>query len=121
MGKVIDKIYEHLENGKTIGAVATLDDEDLSADHLIAASVTNWGAYALIASALLVRAFDSKDRNWIKHCLPTEEAETKLLHRCVEAGCRDGVSGENEATVDGMPLERSMECLRKIRKIALGQ
>jgi len=121
MGKVIDKIHEHLEDGEKIGAVATLDDEGLSADYLIAASVTNWGAYGLIAAALLVQASDSKDRNWIKHCLPTEEAETKLLHRCVKAGSRDGVSGENEATIDGMPLERSMECLRKIRKIALGQ
>jgi hypothetical protein len=120
MGKVIDKIHEHIKDGEKIGAVATLDDKDLSADHLIAASVSNWGAYALIAAAVLVRASDSKDRNWIKHCLPTEEAETKLLHRCVEAGCRDGVSGENEATVDGMPLERSMECLREIRKIARG-
>lgn len=121
MGKVIDKIHEHIHDGEKIGAEATLDGKDLSADHLIAASVSNWGAYALIAAAVLVRAHDSKDRNWIKHCLPTEETETKLLHRCVAAGCRDGVSGKNEATVDGMPLERSMECLQKIRKIALGK
>jgi hypothetical protein len=34
-------------------------------------------------------------------------------------GCRDGVSGKREATVDGMPLETSMQCLRDIRDAAL--
>ena len=42
-----------------------------------------------------------------------------LLERCVAKGCRDGVSGKVEATVDGMPLETSMECLRAIRQASL--
>jgi len=125
MGKVIDKIHKHIPDGEKIGAV-------MAADHLIAASVSNWGGYALIAAAALVAAADrcgdndgggSADdnrRQWIDKCLPTEESETQLLHRCVAAGCRDGVSGKMEATVDGMPLERSMQCLREIRKAALG-
>ena len=121
MGKVKDKVYEHIRDGGKIGAVDKLDGKNLTADYLIAASVSNWGAYALIAATALVRAHDAKDRQWIKRVLPTEESETALLHRCVAAGCRDGVSGEKEATVDGMPLERSMECLRDIRKIALGK
>jgi len=122
MGKVIDKIREHITDGNRIGAV-------MAADHLIAASVSNWGGYALIAAAALVRCGDDDDviaennstegrTNWIDECLPTEESETRLLHRCVAAGCRDGVSGKMEATVDGMPLDRSMECLRDIRKAA---
>jgi len=125
MGKVIDKIYEHIPDGNKIGAV-------MAADHLIAASVSNWGGYALIAAAALVAAEDRDDndgtdtnskgrRKWIDKCMPTETSETRLLHRCVAAGCRDGVSGKMEATVDGMPLERSMECLREIRKAALGE
>ncbi|KAL7532595.1 hypothetical protein ACHAXR_004725 [Thalassiosira sp. AJA248-18] len=127
MGKVIDKIHEHIPDGRKIGAV-------VGADHLIAASVSNWGGYALIAAAALVRCNDDGDndgtasghdttdgrRKWVDECLPTEAAETELLHRCVAAGCRDGVSGKTEATVDGMPLERSMECLREIRSAALG-
>ena len=120
MGKVMDKVYEHIRDGKKIGAVNTLDGKNLAADSLIAASVSNWGAYALIAAAALVRAHDVKDWSYIKRCLPTEKSEKALMYRCVAAGCRDGVSGKKEATVDGMPLEKSMECLREIRKIALG-
>jgi len=123
MGKVIDKIYKHIPNGEKIGCVTP-------ADHLIAASVSNWGAYALIAAAAVVRFHDidvkfgspgssDEKKEWIDTVLPSEEAETQLLHRCVAAGCRDGVSGKLEATIDGMPLERSMECLREIRKAAL--
>ena len=124
MGKVIDKIHEHIPDGNKIGAVVE------GADHLIAASVSNWGGYALIAAAALVRCHDDDNKKddsvagrqkWVDKCLPTEDMETQLLHRCVAAGCRDGVSGKMEATVDGMPLERSMECLRDIRSAALGE
>jgi len=120
MGKVIDKIRKYIPDGDKIGAVTP-------ADRLIAASVSNWGAYALIAAAAVVRFHDSNNssyndkKEWIDKVLPTEEAETELIHRCVAAGCRDGVSGKMEATVDGMPLERSMGCLRDIRKAALGE
>ena len=99
MGKVIDKIHKHIPDGDKIGAV-------MAADHLVAASVSNWGGYALIAAAALVRFNDESYANdstenrsrWIGKCLPTEESETRLLHRCVAAGCRDGVSGKMEAT-----------------------
>jgi len=116
MGKVIDEIREHIPDGNRIGAV-------VAADHLIAASVSNWGGYALIAAAALVAADADRDDNddaakhmeaekkWIDECLPTEESETWLLQRCMAAGCRDGVTRKIEAAVDGMPLERSMECL----------
>ena len=56
---------------------------------------------------------------WINKCVPTEQEEVALLERCVAKGCRDGVSGKVEATVDGMPLETSMECLRAIRQASL--
>ena len=117
MGKVIEKIHEYIPDGDKSGAV-------MPANHLIAASVSNWGAYALIAAMLLIWSHDESNsmrrKAWVIKCLPTEEAETQLLHRCVAAGCRDGVSGKMEATVDGMPLERSMKCLREIREAALG-
>jgi len=122
MGKVLGKIHEHIPNGKLIGAVT-------EADHLIAASVSNWGGYALAAAAALVRCSDELDGSdddekearakWVERCVPTEGGEVKLLERCVAAGCRDGVSGKMEATVDGMPLETSMKCLRDIREAAL--
>eukprot|EP00567_Pseudictyota_dubia_P008782 CAMPEP_0197453448 /NCGR_PEP_ID=MMETSP1175-20131217/34955_1 /TAXON_ID=1003142 /ORGANISM="Triceratium dubium, Strain CCMP147" /LENGTH=351 /DNA_ID=CAMNT_0042986733 /DNA_START=66 /DNA_END=1121 /DNA_ORIENTATION=+ len=126
MGKVLDTIRTNpkIKNGSKIAAVTP-------ADYLIAASVSNWGGYALAASAAVVRAddtFRSQDssvcykemlKRWIEACVPQKEDEISLLNRCVQAGCRDGVSGKLEATVDGMPLEKSLECLQHIRVAAL--
>ena len=121
MGKVLDSIKDNIPNGEKIACV-------MSADRLIAASVSNWGGYALAAGAALVRAKKEsksvddlayKIEEWIGKCLPTEQEEVALLQRCVDVGCRDGVSGMVESTVDGMPLATSMQALRDIRKAAL--
>jgi hypothetical protein len=58
-------------------------------------------------------------QKWVDRCLPTKEDEIALLDRCVAVGCRDGVSGKVESTVDGMPLETSLQCLEDIRKAVL--
>jgi hypothetical protein len=114
MGKVISTIQEKIPKGDEIGCV-------IAADHLIAASVSNWGGYALAAGAALARSTTTQDvPGWLEKCLPSEQEEIDLLNRCVAAGCRDGVSGKMEATVDGMPLETSLQCLRDIRAVALG-
>ena len=115
MGKVIDKIRTNpkIPNGNLIGAVT-------SADYLIAASVSNWGGYALAAACALVKSDMQDDEgeqnliNWVGKCVPTTQHEIDLLDRCVNAGCRDGVSGKMESTVDGMPLQTSLDCLQKI-------
>lgn len=121
MGKVIENIRNNpkIMNGDKIGCV-------VAADYLIAASVSNWGGYALSAAAALahVGEVDDEDKSvstkkWIKRCLPSEAEEISLLDRCVIAGCRDGVSGKMERTVDGMPLETSLACLRDIREASL--
>lgn len=127
MGKVIQQIISNpkISNGNEIGCV-------VAADHLIAASVSNWGGYALAAGAALVRAekeylrdttqklLSDHAKEWVEKCVPSEEEEVALLQRCVEKGCRDGVSGKVEATVDGMPLETSLKCLRDIRQAVQG-
>ena len=117
MGKVLDQIKKYIPGGSNIGC-------SISADCLIASSVSNWGGYALAAGAAIMRAVNSEEeftqksvKEWVTKCLPTEEQEISLLKRCVDKGCRDGVSGKVEATVDGMPLERSLQCLRDIRNI----
>jgi D-glutamate cyclase len=111
MGKVIDAIRGKIPLGDRIGCV-------IAADHLVAASVSNWGGYALAAGAAIVRSSETSDE-WVAQCLPTVEEEIALLDRCVSVGCRDGVSGLVEATVDGMPLEMSLQCLRDITEAAL--
>eukprot|EP00529_Nitzschia_sp_RCC80_P031096 CAMPEP_0113492914 /NCGR_PEP_ID=MMETSP0014_2-20120614/28322_1 /TAXON_ID=2857 /ORGANISM="Nitzschia sp." /LENGTH=369 /DNA_ID=CAMNT_0000386761 /DNA_START=71 /DNA_END=1180 /DNA_ORIENTATION=+ /assembly_acc=CAM_ASM_000159 len=137
MGKVIQRILDNpqIQNGSKIGCV-------IPADHLVAASVSNWGGYALAVGAAAVHAqrrlksqskavgdtSDSDDdyssvtkmtKEWILRCIPTQEEEREFLQRCVDAGCRDGVSGKMEATVDGMPLETSLQCLQDLREAAL--
>jgi hypothetical protein len=121
MGKVFAQIKAHIPSGDKIGCI-------IAAHHLVAASVSNWGAYAVAAGAAVMRAAQestSKDdlhqkvAEWISKCLPTEQDEVNLLNRCVAKGCRDGVSGKVEATVDGMPLETSLQCLRDLRDAAL--
>lgn len=114
MGKVFDKIVEHIPDGERIGC-------SLAADHLIAASVSNWGGYALAGAAAVVKSKTEADvQNWVNKCLPTARDEIELLDRCVAVGCRDGVSGKMQATVDGMPLERSLLCLQQIHDTSLG-
>ena len=127
MGKVIENMINNpkIWNGDMIGCV-------VAADYLIAASVSNWGGYPigedtpLSAAAALshvdeINSDDNTDsiQKMMNRCLPSEENKIKLLDRCVTAGCRDGVSGKMERTVDGMPLESSMACLRDIRRTVL--
>jgi hypothetical protein len=113
MGKVIEAVHEHIPLGEKIGCV-------VEADYLVAASVSNWGAYALAGAAAVVRASDtdiqaSELRDWISKCLVSEEADLHILKECMNAGCRDGIKQEmEEPYVDGMPAERSLECLRGI-------
>ena len=121
MGKVIDAVYKHIPLGEKIGCT-------LSADYLVAASVSNWGAYALCGAAALVRAHDSGKtsgngddlKNCVDTCLVTPETDLHVLKECMKAGCRDGINQRlDEPYVDGMPAERSLECLRDIREVCL--
>ena len=106
MGKVLSQIHA---TPQILNSVACV----VAADHLIAASVSNWGGYALAAATGLLMGRPLDD------CVPTPEQEVDLLQRCIQHHCRDGVSGQIEMTVDGMPLETSLQCLRDLRKVVL--
>ena len=100
--------------------------------HLLVASVSNWGGYALAAGLAVVKADKEAENNkkenigdsreeWIRRLLVTTEIENAVLEGMVAAGARDGVTGEKQAWVDGMPAAKSMEILREIRRIASGE
>lgn len=121
MGKVIEQIRHNdkILNGDKIGAVTV-------SDYLIASSVSNWGGYALSAACAVIQndrfkhLDNGKENNdWVDKLVPVEDEEVQLLKRCVDKGCRDGVTGKMEMTVDGMSLETSLECLRRIRQAAM--
>lgn len=78
-------------------------------DHLIVCGVSNWGGYGLAAGVRLL-----KDQPLGPDLFDTEQ-ERSLLELMVQKGpLVDGVSGREEATVDGLSFERYVEPLRKI-------
>jgi len=83
----------------------------ISADATIVAGVSNWGAYAL-AAAIAVQhdRVDLLERHSVT-------AQQQLLERIVaEAGAVDGVTRQNEPTVDGLPFLTQIQPWIAIRK-----
>jgi hypothetical protein len=108
MGLVHERLAGKLRN--SIGPDGTSDDGVLPAgrtDALIAATVSNWGAYGLAAAlAILV------DKPDVLHSVAMEE---DILRACAAAGFIDGVSGYVGPSADGLPLhvhQALMRCLR---------
>jgi len=96
-------VYDH------IPAVSTLvpDPATTPADHLIIASVSNWGGYGLVAYLSLLTG---------KDLLPTAEEEFKWVKKWIDAGGVDGISGEKVYTVDNMEPEHTAEILARLRR-----
>ncbi|MDF7649988.1 DUF4392 domain-containing protein [Erwiniaceae bacterium L1_54_3] len=80
-----------------------------STDVVVAASVSNWGAYAVTAAlAWLLKRLD------LTH-IP--ECEKALIAACVAAGARDGATSLQEEAVDGIDLETHMAFTRMLGSI----
>lgn len=92
--------------GKDIAAVVT-------ADHVVTASVSNWGAYGI--SALLLRHAGMIDR------FQTPAELRRVLKAAAEAGAVDGVSREYQPTVDGMSTDVHAAVLEFYRYAAMGE
>lgn len=67
----------------------------IPAEVIVVASVSNWGAYAIVAG-LAMGLGDLR-------LLHRPADEMRMLAACVGAGARDGISGEGRPTVDGLP------------------
>ncbi len=88
MGNLEDEIK------KTTG----LPDEpcNTKVSHLIISSVSNWGAFGLVAALALKTQ---------QNLLHSAEFEEKLMNKIVNNGAVDGISGKPELSVDGFGLE----------------
>ncbi|MDP3880469.1 MAG: DUF4392 domain-containing protein, partial [Dehalococcoidales bacterium] len=75
---------------------------------LIIASVSNWGAYGLIASLSRLRG---------SNLLPSVEWEKEIIREMVVRGVVDGMSGEKKLGVDGFDLEQNAEILAQLHKL----
>jgi hypothetical protein len=78
-------------------------------DVFIPASVSNWGAYGMIAclSALLKRP----------EILHDAKIESRMLRECIDAGGIDGVSFLPEPKVDGLPEETHIAIINLLHEI----
>lgn len=78
-------------------------------DVFIPASVSNWGAYGIIAclSALLKRP----------EILHDAKIESRVLRECIDAGGIDGISFLPEPKVDGLPEEAHIAVITLLREI----
>jgi hypothetical protein len=73
--------------------------------HLAIASVSNWGAWGIIAAMSRLRG---------ENLLPTVRETHALLLETVKLGAVDGTTGKRTETVDGFPIEENDRVLREM-------
>ena len=100
MGRVIDEVTRSVACGDRIASTVVTD-------YLIVAGISNWGAYGLAGALSLAKNRD---------LLPTARAARRCVMDLVDAGAVDGVTLKFGATVDGLPLDHSLDLLEQIRR-----
>ena len=76
-------------------------------DYPIVSTVSNWGAYGLIAALSVL----SK-----KDLLPSDAAVETFLQQLVHIGAPDGILGPNHCSTDGFEISMDFEILAALRK-----
>jgi hypothetical protein len=79
-----------------------------STARLVIASVSNWGAWGLLAAMSRIEGRD---------LLPTLDVERERVGRCVEVGAVDGFSGEHTTKVDGFEMDDYVRPLATLRAL----
>lgn len=74
-------------------------------DALVIASISNWGAYGIVAAMSTLAG---------QNLLPSVAAEHELITRLYKAGCYDGLQPLPALGVDGFLLEEYLEVLAKL-------
>lgn len=102
MGKVAAMVKSSVPLGQRIASV-------ISTDKLVVAGVSNWGGWGLVAEM---------SRRVGQQLLPTTEMAHETLVRAVAAGAVDGITGQNDLSVDGFPWMIHTEVLARLHRIA---
>lgn len=84
-------------------------------DWTIVAGVSDWGGYALAAATARLAGSSDVIQDWDARFL-----EETLEHAVVNGPCVDGVTGRQEATVDGLPFITYVQPWLGIRRVSGG-
>lgn len=101
MGTLRERVVAAVPHGEVVASV-------VPADHVIVAGVSNWGAFGLVGALSLLAGRD---------LVPSDASARADVLAVLGAGGVDGVTGVSEPTVDGLPLERSLEVLGAVRNV----
>lgn len=96
-------IAEHVPHGDRVGCV-------VPADHLIAAGVSHWGAYALLAGLSVARQDWATFRRWLDPALDARVVSAMVA----EGPAVDGVTRVRTETIDGRPMVEHHKVLSAI-------
>jgi hypothetical protein len=99
MGRVFRGVTRAVEHGAKIAST-------VPTDYVVVSGVSNWGAYGLVGALSVICGQD---------LLPSGEQIRESVMRLVGAGAVDGLSGRAEPSVDGLPLEHTLELVEEIR------
>jgi len=101
MGRVLRGVTRAVDRGRLIASV-------VPTDYVIVSGVSNWGAYGLVGALSVLKGVD---------LLPDEAGLTRTMEELIRAGAVDGVEGRPQASVDGLPLWRTVELVEEIREL----
>lgn len=99
MGRVFKGVMEFIEYGQKIASAVLTD-------YVVVSGVSNWGAYGLVAALSVLTG---------KDLLPSGDEIRRTMESLAQAGAVDGVSGLRETSVDGLPLQRTVELVEEMR------
>ena len=92
--------------GDKAARVVSLSPSVVPCQHLLVATISNWGAYGLTAALSLLSG---------RPLLPEPRQLEDYLSFLCSLGCRDGVLGRVSPTVDGLPPGQEAACLMRLR------
>ncbi|MFX8860134.1 glutamate cyclase domain-containing protein [Acinetobacter baumannii] len=109
-GKMRDDVakvhpFKGISKGGFASGLITITETDIT----LAASVSNWGAYAVCAAiAYLLKS---------PHLLHNAEMERRTIEACASAGGRDGANSLQQASVDGIDLNGHMAFVQLLNSL----
>lgn len=96
----------------TLQATGKIIPSCVTADHCIVATVSNWGAYGLMAALGQLAG---------TMLLPDPENVTAFLKKIVASGATDGILGPGHCSTDGFDISTDAGILEALRELELGK